>query len=420
MGERKGEPTLMISELEVLLKITRWILGIGLLLVGLGSPSGAMCQEGEDSSLSIEIHGMVASTFFLQNNSFGFGNGQSATFVADRTPTSDPWILGGDVRNSRVGVDLKGLPVEGDWTAMAHMEVDFFGGFNGTGPFSDEQPHLRLRSAYVELARTGTSLRLGQAFAPLLGNIPVSLSHLVFPLGYASAGVVGWRYPGIFLSQRLRTSPGLSADLKVAALRGSWTGPGDNLEQESAGESAAFPQLEARLDLKGTNGEAFRWSAYTVAHLDRKDLSGPEPTNRHLDRLSGKALEFGARVETGRVTVQGNTYWGRAIGQQMGQMAQFGDISSHGGWGQVGYHFNGQWSVWVFAGLEDPNDQELLENGGTSRLKNESWAAMTRYAKGPMSVGLECMGATTHWAEPGSAIRQQKGIQLSLSTVYQF
>lgn len=380
----------------------------------------AQVVPADSSSLKVEIHGMVATSFFLQDNSFGFGNGQNATFVANRSPTDDPWILGGDVRNSRVRMDLTGLPLDGAWDASAHLEVDFFGGFNGTGAFSDEQAHLRLRSAYVEIQTGNTSFRLGQAFALLLGNVPASVSHIAFPLGYGSAGVIGWRHPGLFFTQRLRSSPTFGADLKVAALRGSWKGPGDNLDQESAGETAAFPQLEVRLDLRGVYSGGLRWSAYTVVHRDRKDLSGIHPPEGRDDVLDGEALEFGGRLDVRSVTFHGNAYSGRAIGQQLGQLTQFGDVRSRGAWGQVGYQLTSLWSAWFFMGSDNPDDDDIRKMGGAARVRNDSWASMIRYASGPISMGLEWMGVTTRWTEGGEGVRLRKGNQFSLSAVYKF
>ena len=29
--------------------------------------------------------------------------------------------------------------------------------------------------------------------------MPVSVTHLAFPLGYGATGMIGWRFPGVFL-----------------------------------------------------------------------------------------------------------------------------------------------------------------------------------------------------------------------------
>mgnify|MGYP006280540033 FL=1 len=394
----------------------RWAGALAFLLLTL--PMTASGQE--ESGLKFDVHGLMSSSFFLQDNTFGFSNGQNGTFIADKPRRKDPWFLGGDTRNTRLRLDLSGLPMEGPWDAAAHLEVDFFGGFNGTGAFSDEQAQIRLRHAYLELTRGNTRVVLGQTWAPLFGNVPTSVSHIAFPLGYGSAGVIGWRFPGIQVSQQLKGSRSFSAALKLAAMRGSWSGPGDNLANESAGEAAAFPQLEARLDLQGEGGSV-TWSVYSVAHMDKKDFSGTEAVTDGEDAiLYGRALQLGGKLNVRRITLQGNAYRGRAIGHQLGQLTQFGDIRSTGAWAQVGYHLSPRWSAWAFTGIGNPEDQDVRALGSTVRLKNRSWAGMIRYAAGPVSLGLEWLGNATEWADGDSAVRTRKGNQFAISALYSF
>lgn len=398
----------------------RPLTGLILILLLLPGPLLSQDKNGDrDLTEFLEIHGLVSTSFFLQDQSFGFSNGQNGTFIADQEKTDDPWFLGGDSRNTRLRLDLSGLPVEGQWKASAHLEVDFFGGFKGTGAFSDEQAQIRLRHAYVQLERGNTSVVLGQTWAPLLGYVPASVSHIAFPLGYGSAGVVGWRFPGVQLLHELKSSESLSATVKLAAMRGSWSGPGDNLASGSAGEAAVFPQLEARLDLLGRSDD-FAWSVYSVAHIDKKDLSGTESSRGDEDELYGQALQIGGRMEVKQVTLQGNAYKGRAIGHQLGQLTQFGDIGSVGVWSQVGYHFTSRWSGWVFMGYGDADDDEVRALEGAGRVSNRSTAAMIRYAAGPLSLGLEWLGNTTDWADGDSPVRARKGNQFSLSALYSF
>src|SRR5690606_1966936 len=142
--------------------------------------------------------------------------------------------------------------------------MDFFGGFAGAGAFGDEQPNPRLRSAWVELSDGPTALRVGQDWSLTLGNIPVSTSHIGFPLGWGSGGFIGWRFPGIWLSRDLagRRSE-LRPRLELAVLANSWS-DAVNPELPNAGH-AGTPQIEARLEL-GPGGD--EWSAYVAGHWD--------------------------------------------------------------------------------------------------------------------------------------------------------
>ena len=142
---------------------------------------------------ALAVHGFVSTTGFAQNQAFGFGNGQNAEWALPRGSSSDRWFLGGDVRNTRISLTATDSTIAEGWSAAAVAELDFFGGFNGTGAFSAEQPQPRLRVAYLDLTRGRTTLRVGQAPTPLMGAIPTSLSHVGFPLGLGSAGVVGSR-----------------------------------------------------------------------------------------------------------------------------------------------------------------------------------------------------------------------------------
>ncbi len=68
-----------------------------------------------------------------------------------------------------------------------------------------------------------TTIRVGQLWAPLFGVVASSYTHIAFPLGYGSAGDVGWRFPGIEVIQEM--SP--STRLTLALLRNTWNAPGD-------------------------------------------------------------------------------------------------------------------------------------------------------------------------------------------------
>lgn len=366
--------------------------------------AGAAAQEAARPTLS--FRGFISATAFVQDQSFGFGNGENAEWASSGTSTVDQWFLGGDVRNTRLTMDVAVPELGGGWTAGGMVEVDFFGGFDGAGPFNDEQPQPRLRLAYADLKKGRTTVRIGQFWSPLLGNVPASLSHIGFPLGYGSGGVVGWRFPGIGVYHTLTGADApVRTQVTLAAFRGSWIG-GNILENQSFGEASTIPQVEGRVDLSGKMG-ATGWSAYVVGHVDRKDLSGVGAVAED-DELTGTAVELGARVTPGPLTLQGNAYWGRSIGQQLGHIVQFGDISGWGAWGQAGYALTERWSVWAFYGMANPDDGEVVDavlvaptpavNRREARLENRQFATMLRYTRGPYSLGLEWLRADTDWA----------------------
>jgi hypothetical protein len=390
----------------------------------LASSQQPLVQPGAQSTIT--LRGFVGATMFLQDNIFGFGNGQNAGWAA-ANPQTDQWLLSGDIRNSRLGLDFRGPPIGGDGVVGGTIEMDFFGGFANPGPLGDEQPNPRLRLAYADLTRRGTTLRIGQAWSPLFGYAPASVSRLGFPLGLGTAGNVGWRIPGVFVYQALTPLDARTrAQLQLAAMRGSWEGPGPNVDHLSAGETSAFPQLQARLDLGGVLPGNVPWGTYVVGHYDRKNLSGfgVEAPPGQPDELDGSAIAAGLRLVPGPLTLHGSFYTGTAIGQMLGHVTQFADTRGWGAWGQLGYSFDPSWSAWVFYGIDNPNSDHIRTAfpATNARLQNQLLTAMLRYVTGPYQLGAEWLRAATDWWVPGLAPREQTwtGNQYSFSVVYSF
>jgi hypothetical protein len=406
------------------------------------APPAPTVQTANKGSLTIK--GFVIASLFTQDANFTFGNGQNAQFPSAEFDT-DEWTWGGDVRNTRITLDWQG-PAVGDMKFNGLVEADFFGGFNGTGAFSDEQPVPRLRLAYADMNFGKSTVRVGQFWSPMFGNVPASPTHVAFPLGYGSAGMVGWRFPGVAYYYNFG-GDGIKTKLSLAAMRGSWSGPGGNLDNNGAGE-AGMPQLEARLDFSGKN-----WNIYVVGHWDEKDLSGPG-ASAPKDSLSGEALEVGAKVTMGVFTLQGNAYSGSAIGQQFGHITQFGDISGWGGWLQGSVKVGKNWSLNAFYGLDDPKDKDVMatianpalgrdDDGDflptpvstsplAGRVKNEQIALSAMYSSGPYVFGIEWLnasldgrGKTTSLVDGApvtvvNSASNREGNQLSFSAWYKF
>ncbi len=371
-------------------------------------------QTGGDATLTVQ--GFISVSFFAQNQNFAFGNGQNAEFPVPPEFTTDKWFLDGDVRSSRLTLALNGPEVKEGLRFAGALEMDFFGGFAGTGPFSDEQETPRLRLAYLDIIRGKTTIRLGQAWTPLFGNVPKSLSHVAFPLGYGAAGTIGWRFPGVYVYRILSDKDEkVTRKLTVAAFRGSWNGPGDNLNSGSAGNASFGPQVELRYDASGKTGSGSTWGAYLVGHWDQKDLSGADATAPG-DSLDGTAFEFGAKYGQGRFSIQGNAYYGEAIGQQLGHITQFGDIAGWGAWFQPGIKLNKEWSWYLFYGVDDPDDSDIFLSD-QSRLENEIMATSVEWSIGPYAIGAEWLHATL---TSGTDKVETTGDQISVSAMYKF
>ena len=375
------------------------------------APATAFAQDVKTTQgVTVTVHGIVDATFFAQDADFGLGTGQKANYV---TLERRHWIHGGDARNTRLSVALAGPEIGNGWRGNATAELDFFGTFAGTGAFADEQPQPRLRLAYADLTTGRTTLRIGQDWDLLLGNIPVSTSHIAFPLGHGSGGFVGWRFTQVRLMKTL-SAPGAhgTARFQLAVLSGSWSNDNGTDTAASAGERAA-PQLEGRFDYTTP-----KWGAYVVAHGDRKVNPG----------FSSYMVEVGANTTRGALTLQGNAYIGTGMAHHIAQIAQFGDFKGLGAWAQIGYAVNSKWSVWGFYGTDRPDSTQLASATLVTEASNaaipvaarrfSSWTftPMIRYKPGPYSVGVEWLHNEVKLGS-GNIL---SGNQLLLSTRFDF
>jgi len=362
------------------------LLGLLVAVVALAALTApALAQDVKTTQgVTITFHGIVNGTFFAQDADFGLGTGQKANYV---TLERAHWIHGGDARNTRLSVALAGPEISKGWRGSGTVELDFFGTFAGAGAFADEQPQPRLRLAFADLTNGRTTLRIGQDWDLLLGNIPVSTSHIAFPLGHGSGGFVGWRFPQVRLMKTL-SAPGARATTRfqLAMLAGSWSNDNGTDTAASAGERAG-PQIEGRFDYTTA-----KWGTYVVAHFDNKVNPG----------FASYMVEVGANTTRGDLTLQGNAYIGTGMAHHIAQIVQFGDFKGWGAWGQIGYALNSKWSVWGFYGTDRPDSTQLFnaalvtEAGNAAilpaarRFSSWTFTPMIRYKPaGPYSVGVE-------------------------------
>jgi hypothetical protein len=378
-------------------------------VVTLGSVRTAGAQQAVKLGAgdTLTISGFINATLFANNGFFTFGNGQNAEYANAAQPATDKNYMDGDVRNTRLNFTFAASPVLGKWSPRATIEADFFGAFNGAPPFGDEQPQLRVRFAYVDLTNGHTTLRIGQFWSPLFGEVPVSVSHVAFPLGYGAAGMIGWRFPGVFLYQDLNSGKPTTMQLVLAAFKGSGPDVGGGI---GSGEASGMPQLEARLNVGHRSGSP-NWSGYVVGHVDWKDTTAVGTAG---NTLTGSGVEAGGIITAGGFTVHGNVYTGKAMGQQFAHITQQGNVKGWGGWIQGGYDFTPHWGAWLFYGTDRPDVANSPGLTGNFRRKNDDVAGMLRFRAGRYQVGLEYFRANTTWATAG----KQHANQVALTAMY--
>ena len=393
------------------------------LVVMLGAARAAPAQQvvkfGEGQTLTIS--GFINATLFTDHGLFGgFGQGQNAEWAAATQPTTDKLFTDGDVRNTRINFTFNAAPVLGKWAPRATLEADFFGAFNGAPPFGDEQPQMRIRFAFADFTNGRTTLRIGQFWAPLFNtDIPVSLAHIAFPLGLGSGGVIGWRFPGVFLYHDLTAGKPVTVQLQLAAYKGSGPAVAAALDTAAVrntgnGEASGLPQLEARLNF-ARRSEHLSWSGYAVGHLDWKDPTG---TGVAGDNLTGWGVEAGGSVAPRHFTLHGTFYYGKDLGQQFAHIAQFTvrNIRGWGAWAQAGYDFTPHWSLWAYYGMDQPNAQRYTQETGLTLARQLSHvgAGLLRFRAGRYAAGLEYFRASTRYSVTGPASADQ----VALSVLY--
>ena len=372
--------------------------------------------------VAVTLHGFIDATAFSQNKSFTFGNGQNAEYPI---PGSRGTLSGVDVRNTRFWLDFSGAKVAGDWVGGGHLEMDFFGGNNGTGPYSQEQPLPRLRQAYMVLENplTGSSFKIGQMWDLMfpLDDLPNSLSHIAFPLGYGS-GIIGWRFPGIVFSQDLNHgSTGPQWRLDVGAFEGTWNGPGTPVNYLSAGNAGFRPQIEARLHVE----QPKEWMLFAAAHWSQINLAGVGGTEATpiKRQFASEAFEVGGQWTPGQWVLRSVAYTGRGIGQIFGDLSQFGDIKDTGAYVMGGYKFTSNWSANVFYAFSKPNSNDVvrwLNHGSTGLLKDRQVAANLQYTVGDYAFALEWIHAILNSTSNGVNRVTTSGNQVNVSAYYKF
>ncbi|OOG62537.1 hypothetical protein B0E46_12570 [Rhodanobacter sp. B04] len=374
--------------------------------------------------VSVALHGFISATAFDQSKSFTYGNGQNAEYPV---PGSNGSLSGVDVRNTRFWLDFSGAKFAGDWIGGGRIEMDFFGGYNGTGAYSQQQPIPRLRQAYMDLSNpdTGSTVRIGQQWEFMfpLDNVSTSLSHIAFPLGFGT-GMIGWRFPGLVWMQDLNHgSAGVRWRLDLGVFEGSWNGPDgavNNTNYLTAGNVGFRPQVEARLHVQDKD-----WLAYAVAHYSEVDLRGVSGTTPTPLQSTVKSVgyEVGGSWKPGPWMFKGLVYTGKGLGEIFGDLSQFGDIEDTGGYLQAGYNFTPNWSANAFYGMSKPNTADVIRwmgNGATGLLRNRQSALNVQYSAGAYDLGLEWMHDVLDSTSNGVDRKTTSGNQLSVSALYHF
>jgi len=398
------------------MKGPRILRSVLLFAIAVGVSTTAAAQEKSDFTFA--FHGYIAGSLYYQDQQVFPGNGQQAWLVNSQANTHNK-LFGSDVRTSRLNFSLAGPKVLAGATPKGVVEFDFSNNA-GPGTFGDASLLPRFRLGFAELNWGNTAVRFGQDHQLLIGSspwqapfVPASAGHLGYPLSY-QAGEIGWRVPTIALYQQMPMAGGLNAEFALAVMRSQWRAPIDvvatipgtfsaaatavvpewSTPVTSHGEESGLPAVEARLQVASREYRLFVSGHYGQAHRAGFGIDEAAGRPNDIDIIAG---QVGARAIIGPVVVQGMAYVGKNLAPFVANLVQFqnddrGNVHEWGAWGQLGFNFTPEWSVWAFAGTSDPNDQDI-RNAGLTRVQNRTYSGMLRYLQGGFMIGLEWL----HW-----------------------
>jgi hypothetical protein len=386
------------------------------LVVAGGTVEPLHAQAPADTGSTVRLTGFVSATLYAQDALFAPGNGQNAQVVQHQQDGPAGWWHGGDVRNTRVLLEADVAHAR-DWKVGGLLEIDLFGGFPSGEAFDREQAYPRLRLAYAGFERSTTRIRVGQDWAPISHDMPASVNRLAFPPGWGAAGVIGWRFPGVFIRHLLHDGA-LQAHVHAAAMRGNWTGDADRPDHPTAAQATLVPQLQAALSLAAGPHAELDWSLTAGVHADRK--RAPRRTDEAAVAPSGWAAAASGRVAPGRFVLRAGGYTGRATGHLATHVSQLEDVGGWGGWGQLGIDLNAGWGARFFVGMDAPDEADILALD-SGILENRTASFEVRHEPGPWGVAFEWQHTRTEWWHSATTNRGAlRGNQAAMGVVVRF
>lgn len=315
---------------------------------------------------------------------------QTPTFIESEDPTAGPEDDSSFTvhpRLSRVGVDLTGPVIEalGGARLGAKLEVDFQNG----GRESRAVP--RYRHAYFTLGWERSTLLVGQTWDLISPLFPaVNADTLMWNAGNLGdrRAQVRWTYAGDG-GFSFATAAGLTGAVDDQDLDGNGV---------LDGEDAAVPNLQARAAWSRALG-AGDLEVGVWGHAAREEVAQPVGGETDFDS-SAVGLDLSVPL-TPRWTLRGEAWTGENLSDVRGGIGQGVDaatgeeISSRGGWVELGFRGGGPYSAFAGATRDDPDDDDL---GPGARTDNRAWYLVQRLDfDGAFQVGLDYLHWTTEF-----------------------
>jgi hypothetical protein len=355
--------------------------------------AAARPAAGQQPDIEASVHGLVLMNAF--HTSARVNNSDVPQFALPFDPAENPATTtsSATVRQSRVTVTTL-VPEFAGGVLRGELDVDFYG---GQQPSSGGRtfPLLRVRRAFAELTWSRVAVLVGQESPPIAAVSPSSLAGIGFP-DFAGSGNLWLWIPQIRVSADLPTRGAVRVGGEVAALAPTSGDPqGVFLTQPDIAERSERPFVQARVRA--------RWGAEELGEVSLGghygwlvDLAGRRVPSKALAASVWTPLAGGLELRAEGFTGQALAgLGGGGIGQNMATDGV--PVETTGGWVQLNLRPTRAWEIGGGAGIDDPDDEDLLP---ASRLRNHAFEGHVTWRRLPVVLGVEVREIRTRYVAP--------------------
>ncbi|NTW11591.1 MAG: hypothetical protein HGA26_09580, partial [Chlorobiaceae bacterium] len=264
---------------------------------------------------------------------------------------------------SRLGFNLSGPDTE-KLRLSGTIEIDFTGG----GAENNQNP--RMRHAYLKAfwPASDFSIIAGQTWDLVGSLIPFTDDPAIM----WDAGNIGGRHPQLRLTRGFKTGEKGRIELAVAASR--TIGEKDIVSVTDTGRDADMPTIQGRIALSGPVIVEDKPATIAVSgHYGQEEWdTDTGNTHKTLDSWScnvelslplSRKLLFAGEYFTGENLDEfyGGIGQGVNTGSNAKAITNIWNIRSHGGWAALKYFASPSTTFSIGAGIDDPNDSDLVD-----------------------------------------------------------
>jgi hypothetical protein len=345
------------------------------------APAAAAPAVKVSSKYNIKLYGKIKFDAIYDTNNMG--RDEFITFVPASASGADEVTF--NVRDTRFGIAIEG-PSACGWQATGRFETDFYGG----QPL-ENNGQMRIRLSYIDLAKGGTSVRVGQDWTQIAALNPNTIDFAV--MGYN--GNLWARVPQITVRQNfgggfegLVTAYRFLSGNDDPELRMPWLGAKMAYTTEFMGPKKAYVALGAAV----RDGEV-------------SDNS-----------VTPYLLAFEAKIPVSIVDFSGEAYMGQGLGAEYFHSpgafnAEGAGILTRGGWIQASANVLPKVQLNAGYGIDDPKNEDV----GTTFFKKSRYMFANVQVKlmEDITAGFEAANVRTDWPSG-----QEHGTRYQTSLIY--